>query len=293
MVEQESNAQCRPTAFFSAKHSPTQSRHSTFSRELLAIYMAIKLFWHLLKGRHFSIFTDHKPLTTAMQNSSDKYTAHELRHLDYISQFTIDLRYIKSENSTAADTLSRNSTPSTMTCQDLIADEQKCDSTLPSVLSDNSLALQKFPAPFSHKTLYCDVKSWPPKPYIPPPLRKRVFRHLHRLSHPSKRATVKLIADGFVWPNMNSDVREWVSEFLECQKRSVQRHTKSTIGTFSKSSDVYVPHHLQECEFVFVRNDTMRRPLTPTHTGPFKVLNRADKRVAAIDLFPFANQCPC
>ena len=31
-----------------------------------------------------------------------------------------------------------------------------------------------------------------------------------------------------------------------------------------KSSDVYVPRHLQECEFVFV-NDTIRRPLTPTY----------------------------
>ena len=34
----------------------------------------------------------------------------------------------------------------------------------------------------------------------------------------------------------------------------------------NKSSDVYVPRHLQECDFVFVRNDTIRRPLTPTYT---------------------------
>ena len=46
-----------------------------------------------------------------------------------------------------------------------------------------------------------------------------------------------------------------------------------------KPSDVYVPRHLQECEFVFVRNETIRRPLTPTYTGPFKVLSRADKHI--------------
>ena len=46
-----------------------------------------------------------------------------------------------------------------------------------------------------------------------------------------------------------------------------------------KSSDVYVPHHLQECEFVSVRNGTIRRPLTPTYTGPLKVLSRADKHI--------------
>ena len=46
-----------------------------------------------------------------------------------------------------------------------------------------------------------------------------------------------------------------------------------------KSSDVYVPHHLQEYEFVFGRNDTIRRPLTPTYSGPLKVLNCPDKHI--------------
>ena len=64
MVEQESNAQCKPIVFFSAKLSLTQSTYSTFSRELLAIYLAIKHFRHLLEGWHFSIFTNHKLLTT-------------------------------------------------------------------------------------------------------------------------------------------------------------------------------------------------------------------------------------
>ena len=46
-----------------------------------------------------------------------------------------------------------------------------------------------------------------------------------------------------------------------------------------KSSDVYVPRHLQEYKFAFVRNDTIRRPLTPTYSGPLKVLSRADKHI--------------
>ena len=33
-----------------------------------------------------------------------------------------------------------------------------------------------------------------------------------------KRATVKLIAERFVWPNMNTDIREWVSTCLKCQQ---------------------------------------------------------------------------
>ena len=187
-----------------------------------------------------SAFLDfHRPQTTynGHPNSSDKYTAREHRHVDYISQFTSDLRFVKGEKKTVADTLSRtglNALDNDILSQDLIADEQKSDSTLPSVLSDTSLALQEFPAPFSNKTLYCDVKLGSPRPYIPPSLRKRVFRHFHGLSHPRKRATVKLITDRFLWANMNSDVRDWVSECLECQKCKVHRHTKSPFYTFSK-----------------------------------------------------------
>lgn len=42
-------------------------------------------------------------------------------------------------------------------------------------------------------------------------------------------------------------------------------------------SDIYLPHQLQDCEFVFVRNDSVKRPLTPAYTGPYRVLKRADK----------------
>ena len=100
--------------------------------------------------------------------------------------------------------------------QDLIADKQKSDSTRQGVLTDTTLAFQEFPTPFSSKTLYCDVKLGFPRPYIPPTLRRLVFHHLLGLSHPSKPSTVKLIADRFVWPNMKSDIRDWVSKYLEC-----------------------------------------------------------------------------
>ncbi|CAE1326028.1 unnamed protein product [Acanthosepion pharaonis] len=42
-------------------------------------------------------------------------------------------------------------------------------------------------------------------------------------------------------------------------------------------SDIYLPHQLKDCEFVFVRNDSVKRLLTPAYTGPYRVLKRADK----------------
>ncbi|BHF81968.1 hypothetical protein SprV_0802510400 [Sparganum proliferum] len=88
---------------------PAETRYSTFGCELLAIYLAVKHFRHLLEGRDFTVFTDHKPLTFALRSHSDKYNPREIAHLDYISQFTTDIRHIDGTKNEVADMLSRPS----------------------------------------------------------------------------------------------------------------------------------------------------------------------------------------
>ncbi|CAE1324893.1 unnamed protein product [Acanthosepion pharaonis] len=45
------------------------------------------------------------------------------------------------------------------------------------------------------------------------------------------------------------------------------------------SPTIHVPRQLQDCEFIFVRNDAVKKPLTPTYQGPFKVLKRSEKHL--------------
>nr|VZI06335.1 unnamed protein product [Spirometra erinaceieuropaei] len=85
VLHQQMNNQLQPLAFFSQKLQPAQTRSSTFSRELLAIYLAIRHFRHLLEGGDFSVHTDHTPLTYALKAKPDRYSPREVRHLDYIS----------------------------------------------------------------------------------------------------------------------------------------------------------------------------------------------------------------
>lgn len=74
----------KPIAFFSRKLLPVQQHYSTFDRELLAIYSAVKHFRYFLEGHVFSIYTDHKPLTYAFGSTSDKSPRQE-QHLSFIS----------------------------------------------------------------------------------------------------------------------------------------------------------------------------------------------------------------
>jgi len=62
----------QPLAFLSRKLSPAQQKYSSYDREPLAIYEAVRYFRQMLEARHFTILTDHKPLTFAFHQNRDK-----------------------------------------------------------------------------------------------------------------------------------------------------------------------------------------------------------------------------
>ena len=67
----------QPLAFFSRQLRPNERKYSTFDRELLALYLAVRHFRGMLEGRHFTAFVDHKPLTFAMAKVSDPWSARQ------------------------------------------------------------------------------------------------------------------------------------------------------------------------------------------------------------------------
>jgi hypothetical protein len=88
VLEQKAEDVWQPLGFFSKKLSSAQRNYSTYDRELLAVYEAIKFFRFMVEGRHFHIRSDHKPFVYAFRQKSEKASPRQLRHLDFISQFT-------------------------------------------------------------------------------------------------------------------------------------------------------------------------------------------------------------
>ena len=95
----------KPISFFSKKLKIHQTHYSTFDRELLAIYEAIKHFEYLLEAKEFIILTDHKPLINAINMKTP--SPRQIRQLSYISQFNWKIEYIPGNNNIVADALSR------------------------------------------------------------------------------------------------------------------------------------------------------------------------------------------
>src|SRR5678815_4865974 len=96
-----------PLAFFSRKLQPAETRYSAFGRELLAMYIAVRHFRYFLEGREFHILTDHKAITFAMASRHERHSPREARHLEFVSQFTTDIRHISGVDNFTADALSR------------------------------------------------------------------------------------------------------------------------------------------------------------------------------------------
>nr|VZI11278.1 unnamed protein product [Spirometra erinaceieuropaei] len=227
----------QPLAFFSKKLLPAETCYSTFGHELLAIYLAVKHFGHSLEGRDFTVFTDHKPLTFALRSHTDKLNRREIRQLDYISQFTSDIRHIDGSRNEVADALSR---PSIAHLQlspgidlaEMVAEQRRvgppCDEDV------SGLQLQELPLTTGNGTILCDVSTPSHRLFVPPSLRCKVFSSLHNLSHPGSRATDKLVSDRFVWPGMHKDIKAWTRTCIACQRSKIQRHNKAPIGTFPR-----------------------------------------------------------
>ena len=161
-------------AFFSWTLKPAETRYSTFDHELLAVYLAIKHFKHFIEGRQFHISTDHKPLIYALQSNSDKYTPRQLRHLDFISQFTGDIRPVSGTENCVADALSRieanalqQSTPVVIDFKAIAEAQQADPETSQLQSSTNSLQLQQLPVPTSNLKLLYAMSTGIPCPYVP------------------------------------------------------------------------------------------------------------------------------
>ncbi|GFT13512.1 retrovirus-related Pol polyprotein from transposon 412 [Trichonephila clavipes] len=165
----------------------------------------------MLEGRTFVIYTDQKPLTYAFQQHSEKCSPRQLRHLDFISQFSTDIRYTKGSDNTVADALSR-----------IEIDE----------ISPTDV------------TLYCDMSQKQPRPFVPKSMRQLIFKALHFFSHPGISASIDLIAKRFVWPGMRKDIKIMVRSCVKCQRAKVTRHTKSPIGTFALPDARFAHIHL-------------------------------------------------
>ena len=284
VLEQFIDDQWQPLAFFSRKLRPPEQRYSTFDRELLAIHLGVRHFRYFLEGRPFTIFTDHKPLTFAMNKISEPWSLRQQRQLTAISEFSTDIQHVSGKNNPVADALSRSLTEQ-QTSETLnavaegvdyiaMATAQRTDEEVQSLrIKTTSLVLKDLS--YNGTTLLCDTSTGTARPVVPETWKRKVFETVHNLAHPGVRATRALVSQKFVWKGMSKQVNQWTKSCVACQKSKVTRHTKAPL------SDYEVP----KGRFSHVHVDLVG-PLPPSHgfTYLFTMIDRFTRWPEAIPL---------
>ena len=229
-VEQRLGGQWKPIAFFSRKLSPAETKYAAFDRELLAIFCAIKRFRHFLEGRSFTAYTDHKPLTSAIDSATER-SPRQTRHLSFISEFTTDLQHVSGKHNVVADALSRIGAIETPGVDwELLADTQATSEEIKAYRTSVT-GLKFLDVSFGRKTVLCDISTGQPRPVVPREWTKHVFDSIHGLAHTGVRPTQRAILARFVWHGMKKDIQRWCLECHSCQASKTHHHTRAPLVT--------------------------------------------------------------
>jgi transposase InsO family protein len=241
----------QPLAFFTKRLSPAQQKYSAYDRELLAIYHSIKYFRFMLEARPFIIFTDHKPLTFAFKLNREKCTPRQFRHLDFISQFSTDIRHVAGQHNVVADALSRIesnvvSIESNLTgFYTALSQAQLVDDELIELRnSGTSLQLELSVIPGTDQSIYCDISTGRPRPYLTKAFRRSAYDSVHNIAHPGVKGTLRLLTQKFVWPGINKDCKAWCRACHHCQSSKVSRHVNTPLGNFQAPPARFMNLHI-------------------------------------------------
>lgn len=226
----------QPLGMYSQKLSPAQIKYSTYDRELLAIYKAVKYFRQLLEGCDFEVQTDHKPIVYAFNKKSNTASPRQARYLDYISQFTTAVVHISGKENSVADFLSRIETieiPAEFDYKEFSriqhADEEL---KLLQASQDTSCLFEIVKMGEARTPIICETSTGRMRPYVPEIFRKKIFDSIHRLSHPGGKATLALIKQRYMWPSMRKQILLWSRSCLDCQSAKISRHVKNIPANF-------------------------------------------------------------
>ena len=232
VLEQQQKGVWRPLAFFSRHLKGAETKYSTFDRELLAAFSAVRHFQTQIEGRQCILFTDHRPLTQALKRTSDPFSARQQRQLAGITEFVDEVRFQPGCSNETADCLSRSNLSNVIVGIDfaqLAAAQATSTEVKDTRTAITGLKLKDIFFPELGLSLLCDTSKTQPRPVVPPSYRKQVFSILHGLAHPGLRATQALIGDRFVWHGMRKDIAQWCKSCIDCHASKIQLHAKSPV----------------------------------------------------------------
>ena len=292
----------RPVAYDSYQLNSAEKNYPVHEKELLAIIKALKKWRTSLLGIHFQIFTDHRTLEY-FQSQKDM-SRRQMRWSMYLADFDYEITYIRGEDNTAADALSRmpDATPNPMLAACAIAHTRSpplprelAAATL-DITADESL-LRDITAGYQDdefaKQLRKDIKAGSiegareendllyvgRRLLIPniPKIRELFYNLAHdTLGHFGFDKSYEALRDSYYWPNMRRDLEQaYIPSCSPCQRN--KSRTSKPVGPLH-------PLPVPDARFEVVALDFVG-PL-PEEGGKDTILTMTDLLGAEVRLAP-------
>src|SRR5215471_4251453 len=96
---------CRPAGFMSKKFSAAQQNYHVFEMETIAILEALLKWEDKLLGHKIHVVTDHRALE--FFKTQRRLSSRQMRWMEYLSRFDLNIQYVKGSHNKVADSLSR------------------------------------------------------------------------------------------------------------------------------------------------------------------------------------------
>ena len=251
-----------PLGFASRRLQNAESRYPIHNLELQAAVFGIESFDHLLRGRRFHIFTDHKPLET--QSKLQAKTLNRLQELLGRHQCTVN--YIKGKSNIVADFLSRFTQPQasqgpqpafatamedamrvaqpvaslTAMCsrEEIIKEQQSCPQASKIILLVTNQS-DGMPTPrtmeyFMVDGVLCARKRSQPTGqalvFAPTGLRRRYMALAHKsVGHGGEKKVLDRMARFVYWPDMTADLRMFLPTCGPCSIKKRDPHLQPQV----------------------------------------------------------------
>lgn len=241
----------RAIAYGSRKLNDAEKNYNTTERELLAIVWAIQCFRHLLYGRHFVVYSDHKPLLGDSKVPSLRILKYKIKLADYC----YDLRFISGKSNVISDCLSRidhvlaitraqtNRQNKGIDIEDEVQEKKdrkkNSASARPMTAGEISDALQAGPSRMlNDKSKYISGI----KIVTDPKERIKLIEDSHNSlvgGHAGVYRTFKFLREKYQWPHLMMDVAKYIKNCKKCQINKHIISTKVPMAITSTSEEVF------------------------------------------------------
>ena len=234
-----------PVCFASHSLTTAQRNYATNEKEALACLWACEKWEKFLLGRHFTLRTDHRPLTFLLKKHwQGRQSAKFVRWNDRLAQFDFDIQYRPGAENDVADFLSRHPVSSEETFEDQqdqnllirrVAEDGISVDIIREATDSDSLLQQaihfvqtQWPKHMKHKDMkpFFNVRHLlsvehgcllrEERLVLPGSLSKRLLRLAHA-GHPGIVRMKRKLRETYWWPSMNNDIDHFVKHCQACQ----------------------------------------------------------------------------